>query len=79
MSKLWYPVIDYSKCSDCGSCVSMCSHGVYDKARAPSPVVVFTEGCVQGCHGCGSKCPAGAIEYVGDAKKSADCCGEKCC
>lgn len=79
MSKLWYPVIDYAKCSDCGTCVTMCSHGVYDKTRAPSPVVVFTEGCVQGCKGCGTKCPVGAIEYVGDFTKKSDCGGEKCC
>jgi NAD-dependent dihydropyrimidine dehydrogenase PreA subunit len=66
MSKNWYPVVDFEKCVQCGTCVDMCRHGVYDKARAPEPVVVFPEGCVQGCKGCGNRCPVEAIQYVGD-------------
>ncbi len=80
MSKTWYPVIDYTACSECGACVDMCKHGVYDKKRAPTPVVVSPEGCVQGCHGCGNNCPSGAIQYVGDAERKSDCgCGSGCC
>ena len=78
MSKKWYPVIDYEKCVACGTCVDMCRHGVYDKAKAPSPVVIFPEGCVEGCKGCGNKCPVEAIQYVGDssAAKGGGCgCG----
>ena len=90
MSKKWYPVIDYVECAECGTCVKMCSHKVYDVKKAPSPVVVNSEGCVQGCHGCGNKCPNGAITYVGDntgwtppngeKSNSAPCCdcGVKC-
>ena len=66
MAKSWYPVIDYLACSECGTCIAKCSHGVYDKAKAPSPVVVRTENCIDHCHGCGNKCPVGAISYVGD-------------
>jgi NAD-dependent dihydropyrimidine dehydrogenase PreA subunit len=66
MSKLWYPVIDYVKCTECGTCIDFCSHGVYDKTKAPSPVVTQSDGCIQGCHGCGNTCPVGAVEYVGD-------------
>lgn len=66
MAKGWYPVIDYGKCMECGSCVKMCRHGVYDKSKPKSPVVVHLEGCIKGCHGCGNLCPAGAIVYVGD-------------
>lgn len=66
MSKTWYPVINYERCTECGKCVEMCKHGVYNKTKAPRPVVVFTVGCVQGCHGCGKRCPNDAIEYVGD-------------
>jgi NAD-dependent dihydropyrimidine dehydrogenase PreA subunit len=79
MSKTWYPVIDYVKCVECGTCVNFCTHGVYDKEKAPTPVVVFPEGCVQGCHGCGKRCKVGAIEYVGDTKKAdTESCGCTC-
>ncbi len=67
MSKTWYPVIDYGKCTECGKCTSKCTHGVYNKAKAPAPVVSNPEGCIQNCRGCGSLCPQGAISYTGDA------------
>jgi len=66
MAAKWYPVIDYSACRQCGACVSMCAHGVFDPARAPAPVVQNPLGCVDHCHGCGARCPAGAIVYLGD-------------
>lgn len=66
MAEKWYPVIDYTACTECGTCVGFCAHGVYDKAKAPVPVVVNPAGCVDRCHGCGSLCPQGAITYVGD-------------
>ena len=66
MAKNWYPVIDYLTCIECGTCVSKCPHNVYDKAKAPSPVVRRPEDCIDHCHGCGSRCPVGAITYVGD-------------
>lgn len=66
MAKTWYPVIDYLTCIECGACVSKCPHGVYDTEKAPSPVVKNPEACIDHCHGCGNRCPAGAITYVGD-------------
>nr|WP_278569311.1 ferredoxin family protein [Enterocloster clostridioformis] len=66
MAKKWYPVTDILTCIECGTCVDFCSHGVYDKAKAPVPVVVNPDGCIDHCHGCGNKCPVGAITYVGD-------------
>lgn len=78
MTKTWYPVIDYGNCTECGACTGKCTHGVYDEARKPLPVVVFPEGCVQGCRGCAELCPAGAIAYVGDGG-DCDCdCGCGC-
>lgn len=88
MAKMWYPVIDYVKCAECGACIKKCSHGVYDKGKAPSPVVVNPDECVDRCHGCGNLCPVGAITYVGDntgwtppnGKKEESCeCGGGCC
>ena len=66
MAKNWYPVTDILTCIECGRCVDMCAHGVYDKSKAPVPLVVYPDGCVDHCHGCGNKCPVGAITYVGD-------------
>jgi len=66
MAKTWYPVIDYLTCAECGTCVLKCSHGVYDTSKAPSPVVTTPGACIDHCHGCGNRCPVGAITYVGD-------------
>ncbi|NCB52817.1 MAG: DUF2703 domain-containing protein [Clostridia bacterium] len=66
MAKTWYPVIDYLTCVDCGTCVAKCPHEVYDSAKAPSPVVANPGACIDHCHGCGNRCPVGAITYVGD-------------
>lgn len=66
MANTWYPVIDYLTCVDCGTCIAKCQHGVYDKAKKPSPVVNNPEACVDHCHGCGNICPEGAITYVGE-------------
>ena len=89
MAKKWYPVIDILTCQECGSCTAKCSHGVYDKRKAPVPVVVNPDNCIDRCHGCGNLCPVGAISYVGDdtgwiapalqnqqkAKEDCCCCG----
>lgn len=66
MAKLWYPVIDILECAECGTCIGKCPHGVYDKERAPVPIVLHPEKCIDHCHGCGNLCPQGAIAYVGD-------------
>ena len=89
MAKNWYPIINQTTCVACGTCVEFCSHGVYDKAKAPVPSVIHPDGCIQSCHGCGNKCPEGAITYMGDdtgwtppaKQKNADtgfscCCGQ---
>lgn len=66
MSMNWFPVIDRSKCTNCGQCVKFCRNGVYNKREYPMPVPANPKGCIQGCHGCGNRCPHGAITYAGD-------------
>ena len=66
MAKTWYPVIDYTQCAECGSCVKKCTHGVYHIVKAPVPVVVKPDACIDHCHGCGNICPSGAITYLGE-------------
>ncbi|MGN0505718.1 MAG: DUF2703 domain-containing protein [Lachnospiraceae bacterium] len=81
MAKKWYPVVDILACAECGTCVSFCPHGVYDKNRFPVPVVVKPDNCIDHCHGCQKKCPSGAISYVGDTgtmgKASSCCCSSE--
>ena len=87
MSKSWFPVIDLKACTSCGACIDFCTHGVYEKTKAPYPVVVEPDTCIDHCHGCGNLCPTGAITYAdedtiwtplqGKAPQSAGCgCGE---
>ncbi len=66
MAKTWYPVIDYTLCTECGACVTKCTHGVFDIEKVPSPIVKNPEGCIDHCHGCGNVCPVGAITYLGE-------------
>ena len=47
MAKKWYPVIDILTCLECGTCVGKCTHGVYDKNKAPVPVVMNPDNCIQ--------------------------------
>lgn len=77
MSKNWYPVIDYEKCSECGACFDKCCQGVYE-LRGNTPVVVNPDGCIEGCRGCQKLCPSSAIEYVGDTGTSSECSCECC-
>lgn len=84
MAKTWYPVIDYLNCAECGTCIANCPHGVFDPAKAPSPVVKNPEACIDHCHGCGNRCPEGAISYVGDdtgwaPPNGTQDAGEACC
>jgi NAD-dependent dihydropyrimidine dehydrogenase PreA subunit len=72
MSKLWYPMIDQSKCVGCLACYNKCKHGVF-AVEDCKPKVVYREGCVEGCHGCGNLCPHQAIVYSGDFRKMIKC------
>ncbi|MCL2497135.1 MAG: arsenite methyltransferase [Symbiobacteriaceae bacterium] len=66
MAMNWYPVINEESCRECGSCVKQCAHGVFDKSSPLYPVIVHTDGCIDGCHGCGNLCPSGSITYSGE-------------
>lgn len=69
MSKKWYPVIDYEKCTGCLSCVKFCPHDVYEE-KDGKPVVVRPENCVDYCRGCQKGvCEFGAISYDGEYAK----------
>lgn len=82
MAVKWYPVIDYVACVECGTCSNFCPHGVYDKSKSPTPVVVNPDSCIDHCHGCQNRCSVGAISYVGDdagsSAQSSCGCGCSC-
>lgn len=83
MSKTWYPIINNENCVACGACMDKCSHGVYSREDG-KPVVTGPDGCVEGCHGCQSLCPADAITYFGDdsdlnSQDNGCGCGCGCC
>jgi len=89
MGKNWYPIINEDTCIKCGKCIAFCKHGVYDKSKGNTPVVIAPVGCVDHCHGCGDICPTGSITYVGEDtgwippnakadKESACSCGDDC-
>ena len=81
MAKNWYPIIDFSLCSECLICVNYCPHGVYDKEKS-LPSVINPDNCIDKCRGCQSKCPENAISYFGDngfTGGSSCGCGCSCC
>ncbi|MGB9730263.1 MAG: 4Fe-4S dicluster domain-containing protein [Caldisericum sp.] len=66
MTKNWYPIIDYNRCTLCLSCYNFCPHEVYSISSDGRPIVVNPENCVEMCRGCQKICPASAISYYGD-------------
>jgi len=65
----WYPVIDYSLCTNCMECLDFCLFGVFGVDAQETLRVVSPEQCRQDCPACARVCPAGAIifpKYKGD-------------
>jgi len=62
MTKKWYPIIDYSRCVGCLTCVNFCPHGVYIEKNG-KPFVKNKEACVDMCKGCEKICPEKAITH----------------
>jgi Pyruvate/2-oxoacid:ferredoxin oxidoreductase delta subunit len=59
----WYPIIDYSRCTNCLECIDFCLFGVYGTDRQD---VIFVEGqdnCRKGCPACSRVCPENAIIF----------------
>jgi len=87
MAENWYPVIDRATCIECGACVEQCSHGVFDKSSPNKPEIIYPDGCIDHCHGCGALCPTGSITYAGEdtgwtppnSQASSDCCCDSDC
>ncbi|QVL32160.1 ferredoxin family protein [Telmatocola sphagniphila] len=71
----WYPVIDYSRCTNCLECLDFCLFGVYDVDKADTILVANQDNCKKGCPACSRVCPQQAIifpEYKSPAIAGAD-------
>lgn len=56
-----HPVIDKSKCTNCGKCIEICPMDVFGKDEDGNVVVVKPDECI-GCRACEAHCAAGAIK-----------------
>ena len=59
----WYPVIDYSRCTNCMECIDFCLFGVYGVDALDSILVEEQDNCKKGCPACSRVCPENAIIF----------------
>jgi ferredoxin len=59
----WFPLIDYSRCTNCLECIDFCLFGVYGTDRLDCIVVESPDSCKRGCPACSRVCPEQAIMF----------------
>jgi ferredoxin len=59
----WYPVIDYSRCTNCMECLDFCLFGVYGVDGLDRIRVENQDNCKRGCPACSRVCPEHAIMF----------------
>ena len=59
----WYPVIDYSRCTNCMECLDFCLFGVYGVDSLDRITVENQDSCKRGCPACSRVCPEHAIMF----------------
>lgn len=59
----WYPVIDYSRCTNCMECIDFCLFGVYGVDGLERIAVENQDNCKRGCPACSRVCPEQAIMF----------------
>jgi NAD-dependent dihydropyrimidine dehydrogenase PreA subunit len=59
----WYPVIDYSRCTNCMECLDFCLFGVYGVDKLDRLIVENQDNCKRGCPACSRVCPEHAIMF----------------
>ena len=62
-SRRWYPVIDFSRCTNCMECIDFCLFGVYGVDGAETILVEQPDNCRKGCPACSRVCPQNAIIF----------------
>jgi Pyruvate/2-oxoacid:ferredoxin oxidoreductase delta subunit len=62
-NRRWYPVIDYSRCTNCMECLDFCLFGVYGVNQLDQILVENQDQCKKGCPACSRVCPEQAIMF----------------
>ena len=65
VGRRWYPVIDYSRCTNCMECIDFCLFGVYGVDGHERILVEEQDNCKKGCPACSRVCPENAIVFPG--------------
>jgi hypothetical protein len=63
ISRRWYPVIDYDRCTNCMECIDFCLFGVYGVDALDRILVEAQDSCKKGCPACSRVCPENAIVF----------------
>jgi NAD-dependent dihydropyrimidine dehydrogenase PreA subunit len=63
VKRRWYPVIDFSRCTNCLECIDFCLFGVYGVDDADKVLVELPDHCRKGCPACSRVCPENAILF----------------
>jgi NAD-dependent dihydropyrimidine dehydrogenase PreA subunit len=63
VKRRWYPVIDYSRCTNCMECIDFCLFGVYGVDTLDRILVEAQDNCKKGCPACSRVCPENAIIF----------------
>lgn len=61
--KPWFPVIDYSRCTNCMQCLSFCLFDVYGVSAERKIEVRNQDNCKTDCPACSRVCPEVAIMF----------------
>ena len=59
----WYPVIDYTRCTNCMECLDFCLFGVYGVDKQETILIEQPDNCRKGCPACSRVCPENAIIF----------------
>src|SRR5262245_58575197 len=62
-NRRWYPVIDYSRFTNCMECLDFCLFGVYGVDKLDRILVENQDNCKRGCPACSRVCPEHAIMF----------------
>ncbi|MDK1030958.1 MAG: hypothetical protein QGD94_03035 [Planctomycetia bacterium] len=63
VTRRWYPVLDYSRCTNCGQCRNFCLFGVYSISPEGEIRVENPDNCKPNCPACARICPEVAVIF----------------